>query len=173
MRVLRTTSAGLALVAAALTAGCSDSATSPSSQPTSAQPGDVRVPGQTGTCGFDHLCPVPGVTGTAGTPAEALVAGARQEIALRAANAAFARAHGKAAFKSGERELEIEVQDVRPGVRVVFYVGTQRLGARTINTLGAARLELRGSAAPASVAGKLVQVKTSAGALVVRGRFPS
>jgi hypothetical protein len=142
-RLTRRTSIGLALLAGAVLAACSDT-TGP-------------------------------VTG-ASTPAAQFVnaeSSARREIFLRRpANAPFPNAHGKATFKTGgERELQIEVEDVRAGTRLVFFLGTRRLGTRTTNQFREARLELRGAAAPTSVAGKLVQVKTTTGRVVVFGRF--
>ncbi len=141
--VPRRTSVGLALLAGALFAACSD-ATGPT-------------------------------TGSAAPAAQVARAerSARREIILRRpANAPFPTAHGTATFKTdGKREIEIEVEAVRAGTRLVFFLGTRNLGTRTTNQFRQARLELRGAAAPTSVAGKLVQVKTTAGRLVVSGRF--
>lgn len=87
------------------------------------------------------------------------------------ADARFPGAHGKATFKTdGEPELQIEIEDMDRRI-VVFFLGTQRLGARIVDRLGAARLDLRGAAVPASVAGKPVQVRTALGVLVVQARF--
>ena len=96
-------------------------------------------------------------------------------IALTApADAAFRSANGKAKFKSrgGERELEIEVEDVRAGTVLVFFLDGAEIGRRTASALGNANLELnsdRGGVVPASVSGKSVAIRTSSGATVVTG----
>jgi hypothetical protein len=124
------------LVTAAVVAGCSDSATTP----TSAAP-------------------------------SASVAALQQEITLLPpANATFPTAHGKAIFTTDGPELQIEVADMKRRI-VVFFLDGQRLGARFVDSTGAARIDLRGAAAPASVAGKLVWVRTALGVPVVQGRF--
>jgi hypothetical protein len=140
----RIASVGLALVTAAIVAGCGDSATSPTGAAASAQ-----------------AAPAPNTA----------VAAVPQEITLLPpANATFPSAHGKATFTTDGPELQIEIADMKRRI-VVFFLDGQRLGARFVDSTGAARLDLRGAAAPASVAGKLVQVKTGLGVLVVQGRF--
>ena len=98
-------------------------------------------------------------------------------IALRAAaDGPFRTAHGKAKFKSrgGERELEIELEDVRTGLELLFLLDDINLGTRTTDAFGRANLELnsdRGSAVPMTVAGRKVTVRTTSGATVVSGSF--
>ena len=92
-------------------------------------------------------------------------------------NAAFPAAAGKASWKSkpARRELEIEVEHLRPGRNVDFFLAGARVGTRQIvNALGQARIALStqlGQPVPVSVAGKRVVVKTAAGILVVSGTF--
>jgi hypothetical protein len=102
----------------------------------------------------------------------------RSVITLRAPqNAAFPAANGKASWKSkpARRELEIEVEDLRPGRRIDFFLDGARVGARqTVNGLGEARIELStqlGQPVPVSVAGKRVEARTATGVLVVSGTF--
>jgi hypothetical protein len=142
----RVATTALALVAAAMVAACSDSATAPTSAAASVQ--------------------------TAAVPNAAVVA-VRQEITLLPpTDARFPAARGRATFNpDGERELLIEIEGM-PRRIVVFFLDSQRLGARFVDSQGAARLDLRGADVPASVSGKLVQVKTGLGVLVVEGRFP-
>ena len=88
----------------------------------------------------------------------------------------FARAEGKAKFetKSGERQLEIEVEDVPAGTALIFTLGNVRLGTATANSLGNARLDLnskRNAGVPMSVVGLSVVVGTSGGRVVVSGTF--
>ena len=98
-------------------------------------------------------------------------------IALRAAiDGPFRNANGKAKFKSegGERELEVEVEDVRAGLELLFLLDDIKLGTRTTDAFGRANLELnsdRGASVPATVAGRKVTVRTAAGATVVSGSF--
>jgi hypothetical protein len=99
-------------------------------------------------------------------------------IVLRApaTNPAFARANGEAKFENegGERELEIEVEDVPAGTALVFYLGDTELARTTADSFGNARINLnsdRGAVVPATVAGKTVTVKTPAGEIVVSGTF--
>jgi hypothetical protein len=140
----RITTPALSLVAAAMVAACSDSATAPTSA-ASAQ--------------------------TAAVANAAAPAVAQQITLLPPANARFPGARGTATFNpDGERELLIEISGM-PRRVVVFFLDAQRLGARFVDASGAARLDLRGADVPASVAGKLVQVRTGLGVLVVEGRF--
>ena len=99
-------------------------------------------------------------------------------VALRppTTDAAFSRANGEAKFENegGERELEIEVEDIPAGTALVFYVGDVEVARATADSLGNARINLnsdRGGVVPASVAGKTVTVKTPAGVVVVAGSF--
>ena len=98
-------------------------------------------------------------------------------IPLRAAmDSPFRAANGKAKFKSegGERELEVEVEDVRAGLELLFLLDDIRLGTRTTDAYGRANLELnsdRGASVPASVTGRKVTIRTASGATVVSGSF--
>ena len=98
-------------------------------------------------------------------------------IALRAAiDGPFRYANGKAKFKSegGERELEVEVEDVRAGLELLFLLDDISLGTRTTDVYGRANLELnsdRGATVPASVTGRTVTIRTASGATVVSGSF--
>jgi hypothetical protein len=97
-------------------------------------------------------------------------------LSAPAANAAFPGANGEAKFENegGERELEIEVEDVPAGTELVFYLGTVEIARATADSFGNARINLnsdRGAVVPASVAGQTVTVKTSAGVVVVTGSF--
>lgn len=99
-------------------------------------------------------------------------------VTLRAPqNAVFPAANGKASWKSrpSRRELEIEVEDLRPGRRIDFFLDGNQVGTRqTVNALGAARIDLStqlGQPVPASVAGKRVEARTAGGVLVVAGTF--
>jgi ABC-type uncharacterized transport system auxiliary subunit len=140
----RITTSALALVAAGMLAACSDSVTAPTS-----------VAAVQTAAVFN-----------------AAVSAVPQEITLLPpTNARFPGAHGKATFKTdGELQLLIEIEGMARRI-VVFYLDNQRLGARFVDSQGAARLDLRGVEVPASVAGKMVQVKTGLGVLVVEGRF--
>lgn len=101
----------------------------------------------------------------------------RVEIALTApAGSVLPRANGKAKFSSkpGERELQIEVEDMPVGTAVVFMLGSTQLGTATANAFGEARLNLnstQGQNVPTSVAGQSVTVTTAAGGLIVTGSF--
>ena len=95
---------------------------------------------------------------------------------VRPATPAFAGAEGKAKFenKSGERQLEIEVQDISAGTALTFSVGGVQLGTATSNALGNARLDLnskRNAGVPISVTGLSVVVRAAGGAVVVAGSF--
>jgi hypothetical protein len=90
-------------------------------------------------------------------------------IALKASSA-FPGAKGKAKFQvEGQRELEIEVEHVRPlaGKRVNFFVNAKKVGSLRINGFGAAELNLRGSRAPAVRSGTRISVKTAGGTRIV------
>ena len=109
-------------------------------------------------------------TGTASTTAPFIL------LRPPTTNAAFARANGEAKFENqgGERELEIEVEDIPAGTQLVFYLGDTEIARATANSFGNARINLnsdRGATVPSSVAGKTVVVKTPAGAVVVSGSF--
>ena len=92
------------------------------------------------------------------------------------ADSPFRAANGKAKFKSqgGERELEIEVEDVRAGTTLVFRFDGAEIGRLVANAFGYANLELnsdRGGSVPMSVAGKTVSIHTTSGAMIVSGSF--
>jgi hypothetical protein len=93
-------------------------------------------------------------------------------VALKAASG-FPSAKGKAKFQvEGQRELEIEVEHVRPlaGRRVNFFVNSTKVGSARVSGLGAAQIDRRG-AFPAIRAGTRIKVKTAGGTLIVSGRF--
>lgn len=98
-------------------------------------------------------------------------------IALsRPAGAPFASAKGKAKFsnRGGERELEIEAENIPAGTAVSFVLDGAVIGTGTANALRAVELNLNsdlGASVPASVAGKAVSVRTAAGAVIVSGTF--
>ena len=100
--------------------------------------------------------------------------GGGTRIVLRPAKA-FPAAKGSATFKakSGERQLEAEVEHVRrlAGKTVTFYVGGMRLGSAKVGALGASHIERRNGAVPAVRAGTAVSVKTAGGVLIVKGSF--
>ena len=101
----------------------------------------------------------------------------RVEIALtRPANAVFATAKGKAKFsaKTGERELQIEAENIPAGTAVVFSVGGVAVGTGTANALREVRLNLNstlGQTVPMSMTGQAVTVTTAAGGMIVAGSF--
>lgn len=98
-------------------------------------------------------------------------------IALTApAGAPFRSAKGKAKFasKGGERELQIEAENIPAGTAVKFLLDGAEIGTGTANALRAVRLNLNsdlGATVPTSVAGKKVSVTTAAGAVIVSGGF--
>jgi hypothetical protein len=94
-------------------------------------------------------------------------------IALKASST-FLGAKGKAKFQvEGQRELEIEVEHVRPlaGQRVSFFVNATKVGSKRVSALGAAQVDRRGSTFPAISSGTRISVKTAGGKLIVSGRF--
>jgi len=94
-------------------------------------------------------------------------------IALKS-SAAFPGTSGKAKFQTaGQRELEVEVEHIRrlAGARVSFYVNSTKIGTARVSSLGAARVDKRGSTFPAVQSGTAIKVKTAAGKLIVSGRF--
>lgn len=103
--------------------------------------------------------------------------GTRLEVRLSAAPG-FAGAKGTAKYKNegGERELQVEVENVRAlkGQTLGVFVSGTRVGGARVNSLGEGRLELnsdRGQRVPTVPKGTRVQVKTSAGRAVVAGSF--
>ncbi|MBI4491494.1 MAG: cupredoxin domain-containing protein [Chloroflexi bacterium] len=100
------------------------------------------------------------------------------EIAL-AGSAAYPSASGRARFDSDgtKRELRVELAGVvaLKGAQVDVLVGGSKVGSMAVRSDGTARLDLRtdqgATTVPTSVAGKQVEVKTGAGALVASGSF--
>lgn len=96
------------------------------------------------------------------------------------AGGSFARASGKAKWDSRnnntQREYEMEVEDVRPGTEVEFYLNDVKVGSTvTVDALGNARVELStqlGHAVPLAAAGLRAEVRAG-GVVVVTGVFPS
>jgi|1185.fasta_scaffold173490_2 hypothetical protein len=93
-------------------------------------------------------------------------------------SAAFPNATGKAVYKvdGTNRELQIEVEHIPAlaGQKVRFFVDGQKIGSRTVSTLGKARIARsteKGQAVPNIVAGSVVTVKTADGTLVASGSF--
>jgi len=90
-------------------------------------------------------------------------------------SAAYPAANGKAKFSvdDGVRELEAQVEDVRPlaGQRVRFIVNGNLVGAATVNSFGDARLRRTGSVVPNVTTGSPIRVRTTTGVLVASGRF--
>lgn len=101
----------------------------------------------------------------------------RVEIALTApAGAPFASAKGKARYsaKTGERELQIETENIPAGTAVAFLYNGTAIGTGTANALRQVRLNLNstlGQTVPMVGAGGQVRVVTAAGAIIVAGAF--
>ena len=100
-----------------------------------------------------------------------------KKTALQGSNA-YPGVRGEATWKAsaGQRELEVEIQGARKlaGERLAVQIGGKLVGHITVSALGRARLEKHteaGQSVPASVAGKAVKVRTTAGTLVASGRF--
>lgn len=97
------------------------------------------------------------------------------------AGGGFGRASGKAKWDSRNnnnvRELEMEIEDVRAGTQVQFFVNGVRYGATvTVDALGNARIALStqlGQTVPTAAAGLPAEVRTTGGSVVVRGVFPA
>ena len=93
-------------------------------------------------------------------------------------SSAFSGVSGEAKWtsKSGERELEVQIQDATKlaGKRLTVRIGGTVVGHMKVTALGQARLVKRtqaGQSVPTSVAGKAVKIRTSSGMLVASGRF--
>jgi hypothetical protein len=101
----------------------------------------------------------------------------RVEIALKApAGAPFASAKGKARYsaKTGERELQIEAENIPVGTAVTFLYNGAPIGTGTADVLRQVRLNLNstlGQTVPMVAAGGQVSVVTAAGAVIVAGAF--
>jgi hypothetical protein len=146
---------GLALV---LAAACSNSPTGPSAQLQTQS--STTTPTGTGTGYYGNTAPK-----------------TRLEISL-VGSAAFGHAKGKAKFtaQGGQRELEIEVEELvaLAGTSVDFFVGGVKVGSAVVSALGEAELDLNtrlGSTVSASVAGQAVEVRTGGGAVIATGSF--
>jgi hypothetical protein len=89
---------------------------------------------------------------------------------------AFPTAHGDATWTSrgNKREFEMEIEDVRPGTTVTFFLdGVQVGAAQTADALRSARVSLStelGDQVPASISGKSVEVR-SGDAVIASGSF--
>lgn len=100
----------------------------------------------------------------------------RIEIALtRPADAVYRNAKGKAKYatKTGERELQVEVENVPAGTVLTIAVGGTSAGSATADAFGKARLNLNttlGQTVPMVSAGTTVTVTSAAGP-VVSGSF--
>lgn len=99
------------------------------------------------------------------------------EIVLAGAPS-FTSAKGKAKFKvkDGQRELEIEVENLTriAGQTVTFFLGSASVGSGIVSALGQADLQLNtrlGHAVPTSVAGQAVSARTADGTLIASGSF--
>lgn len=125
--------------------------------------------------GLSDNAPAFGRDASAGSTASATRT--RVEIALTPpAGALYANAKGKARFssKTGERELQIEAENIPAGTAVVFRVGGTVVGTATANALREVRLNLNsalGQTVPPSVTGQAVTVTTAAGGMIVSGSF--
>jgi predicted PilT family ATPase len=107
----------------------------------------------------------------------ALAKGTKTRIALTA-SADYPAAKGKATYKvdGSEREFQVEVENIKKlaGKAVNVFVNGVKVGSATVNSLGAARLNLNtnlGNAVPSIKTGDQVQVKTGAGKVIVAGSF--
>jgi predicted PilT family ATPase len=107
----------------------------------------------------------------------ALAGGTVRQIALNG-SAAFPAANGKAVYKvdGGERELQIEVEDIRrlAGARVNVFVNGNKIGSPRVSNLGEARVERNtdaGQSVPRIANGSTVRVRTQGGTLIARGTF--
>lgn len=95
-----------------------------------------------------------------------------------AGSPAFSAAKGTAKYKvdGANRELQVEAENLLAvaGKTVNIFVNGSKLGSTTVNSLGAARLKRStetGAVVPVIVTGSKVEVKTTAGVLIVSGRF--
>ena len=93
-------------------------------------------------------------------------------------SSAFPAVNGEAkwAAKSGERELEVQIEDAKAlqGKRLTVRIGGKVVGHMRVTALGRARLVKAteaGQSVPQSVTGKAVRITTAGGKLVASGRF--
>ena len=92
--------------------------------------------------------------------------------------ATFPKATGHAQYQSqpGQRELQIEAEHLKSlaGTRVVFYANGSKFGSATVTSLGIAQIDRNteiGQAVPPITHGSAVTVRTTSGALILRGTF--
>lgn len=107
----------------------------------------------------------------------AFAKGTKTTIAL-SPSAAFAAAKGKAVYKvdGAEREFQVEVENIPSlaGKTVKILVNGSQAGTATVNSLGAARLNLNttlGNTVPNIKRGDKVEVRKMGGNLIVSGTF--
>ena len=129
-------------------------------------------------CGDNATTGVEGASLKSGSSASGgSVKAGRVLIALtRPAGAPFASAKGKAKYsnRGGERELQIEAENIPAGTAVEFVLDGAVIGTGTATALREVRLNLNsdlGATVPTSVTGKGVSVRTAAGAVIVSGSF--
>jgi len=109
--------------------------------------------------------------------AQAAASTANWQISMKGGTA-YPKANGSAQYQSqpGQRELQVEVQHVRSlaGKTVVFSAAGMTLGKVKVSALGQADIthntEL-GQKVPSIAHGSSVTVRTTAGKLIVLGRF--
>ncbi|MFQ5689819.1 MAG: hypothetical protein ACE5HQ_06070 [Gemmatimonadota bacterium] len=99
----------------------------------------------------------------------------RLEARLTSTSSRFPDAKGRARFRdrSGEQQLQIEIENVAPGATVSFVVDGSSVGSAMADAIGAARLDLNsdlGDAVPAVSEGTTVQARIG-GATVAAGSF--
>lgn len=92
----------------------------------------------------------------------------------------FRSAKGKVKWDSrdanAKREIEYEVEHLPPGMAVEFFLDGARVGSATTNMFGQAEIEFEtedGQPVPESVLGLAVEVRTTAGTVIVTGAFPA
>ncbi|MFQ5747129.1 MAG: hypothetical protein ACE5HF_07920 [Gemmatimonadota bacterium] len=101
----------------------------------------------------------------------------RIEARLSATGSTFAKAKGKARFRDrgGEAQLQIEVENLAPGLVVDFLVDGASAGQATTDAFGDARLSLNsdlGDIVPAVSGGTTVEAQVG-GTTVAAGSFGS
>lgn len=101
----------------------------------------------------------------------------KQEILLTvSASSPFQSADGKAKYaaKSGERELQVEIEDIPAGTAVTFAYNGVVFGTATASALGEARVNVNTKlkqTVPMVTAGGKVTVSTAAGVEIASGSF--
>lgn len=99
-------------------------------------------------------------------------------VRIRLASAATpviagATGEGRYEVKGTRIVFKAEVEHIPAGTVVEFFLNGVSLGKRTADALGEAELELKNAAAPAAVAGLLLEAKNASGAVIVSGTFPA